>query len=183
MSESCHFCGETDVLQEHHIVPRRYDGSDESVNLVTLCPTCHRKIESMYDKRFYDALGVEKATADETVITETCHTVSCTAEADHEIGCTRDSGSLYLCDGHKECRFKDCDKRRVVAIQENRHYASVCEEHSICAEDGCMSTETRVYKAPSADSPSEPFPYRVLCDHHAETTEPWLDDEWLEVWD
>lgn len=32
-------------IQAHHIVPRRYGGSDEMENLVTLCMSCHHKRE------------------------------------------------------------------------------------------------------------------------------------------
>ncbi len=54
--DDCYFCDEDDegILQTHHIVPQRFEGPDTESNLVTVCPTCHRKIESLYDKRFYD---------------------------------------------------------------------------------------------------------------------------------
>lgn len=60
ITESCYFCNETECLEEHHIVPRRFDGSDKEENLVQVCPSCHRKLESLYDKRFYQSLGVRK---------------------------------------------------------------------------------------------------------------------------
>lgn len=58
--ENCYICGRgnPDVLERHHIVPRRHGGSDESVNLVDLCPTCHRALETLYDERFYRVLGI-----------------------------------------------------------------------------------------------------------------------------
>ena len=58
--ESCYFCGneDTEVHEEHHIVPRRFGGSDRDENLVQLCPTCHQKIERLYGTRFYNTLGV-----------------------------------------------------------------------------------------------------------------------------
>jgi len=55
----CYFCGEEHRVETHHIVPKRFDGSDEEENLVDVCPTCHSKLENLYDKRFYDELGVE----------------------------------------------------------------------------------------------------------------------------
>lgn len=58
MSE-CYFCPETERLEQHHIVPRRFGGSDNTENLVTVCPTCHSKLESLYNKRFYQQLGVD----------------------------------------------------------------------------------------------------------------------------
>ncbi len=56
--ESCYICGEPvgHLLETHHIVPRRYDGSDNAENLVDLCPSCHQAVEKIYDKRFYDRL-------------------------------------------------------------------------------------------------------------------------------
>lgn len=58
--EDCYICGRgnPDVLERHHIVPRRHGGSDESVNLVDLCPTCHSALETLYDERFYRVLGI-----------------------------------------------------------------------------------------------------------------------------
>ena len=56
--DKCYFCNETRCLERHHIVPRRFNGSDNDENLVTVCPTCHRKLESLYDKKFYDDLDI-----------------------------------------------------------------------------------------------------------------------------
>jgi len=60
---TCYFClsEERHILEEHHIVPRRFDGSDDDENLVRVCPTCHEKLERLYDDRFYDELGVENS--------------------------------------------------------------------------------------------------------------------------
>lgn len=63
---TCYFClsEERQILEEHHIVPRRFDGSDDDENLVRVCPTCHQKLERLYDDRFYDELGVENSGSD-----------------------------------------------------------------------------------------------------------------------
>lgn len=58
--QRCYFCSSEGPIETHHIVPRRYNGSDKDVNLVDLCPTCHERLEALYDDRFYEALGVEK---------------------------------------------------------------------------------------------------------------------------
>lgn len=57
----CFICGDsrTHVLETHHIVPRRYGGSDEDENLVRLCASCHNAVERLYDNRFYEELGVK----------------------------------------------------------------------------------------------------------------------------
>lgn len=56
----CFFCGEghAEALEEHHIVPRRLNGSDEPENRVWLCGSCHNKIEQLYDDEFYRRLDV-----------------------------------------------------------------------------------------------------------------------------
>lgn len=57
--DDCYLCNdECDVLERHHIHPRRHGGGDEARNLVTVCPTCHKKLERLYDRRFYQGIGV-----------------------------------------------------------------------------------------------------------------------------
>jgi len=60
--ENCYFCAHSDsrALEQHHITPRRFGGSDDAENLVTVCANCHRKLEALYGKRFYDDLDVKK---------------------------------------------------------------------------------------------------------------------------
>lgn len=57
--DDCFICsrGNPDILERHHIVPKRFGGSDEDVNLVDLCPSCHRALESLYDERFWTVVG------------------------------------------------------------------------------------------------------------------------------
>jgi hypothetical protein len=56
MTDRCYICGEDNpnVLQTHHIIPRRYGGEDRPQNLVRLCANCHQAIESIYDDLFFD---------------------------------------------------------------------------------------------------------------------------------
>lgn len=42
MVEQCEICGYAKILQVHHIVPKRFGGTDIDDNLKTLCPLCHR---------------------------------------------------------------------------------------------------------------------------------------------
>lgn len=55
MGSSCYFCPETEstAIESHHIVPRRFGGSDTEENKVDVCANCHRKLEALYDTRFY----------------------------------------------------------------------------------------------------------------------------------
>lgn len=66
----CYFCGEENptALEEHHLVPRRYNGPDYPENLVTLCGSCHNKIERLYDDTFYERLGVVAQSDDDFAI-------------------------------------------------------------------------------------------------------------------
>lgn len=61
--EGCFICGEDsqERLQTHHIVPRRYGGSDNPENLVTLCAGCHQAIEHLYDDAFYHRLKIKSS--------------------------------------------------------------------------------------------------------------------------
>jgi len=46
-ADECYHCGESDcALHVHHIVPVMAGGTNESWNLMTLCPTCHGNVES-----------------------------------------------------------------------------------------------------------------------------------------
>lgn len=55
---SCLFCDSTDDLEEHHVVPRQYGGTDSDENLITVCEDCHKTIERTWGQRFYDRIGV-----------------------------------------------------------------------------------------------------------------------------
>ena len=68
---TCYFClsEERHILEDHHIVPRRFDGSDDDENLVRVCPTCHQKLERLYGDRFYNELGVENSDSEESTDT------------------------------------------------------------------------------------------------------------------
>lgn len=104
MSDGCYFCGEgTNVLETHHIVPQRHDGSDGTENLVDLCPTCHERLERLYNKRFYDALGVEKQT---TQAQKRCE--FCTGFADGQIQVTvRPLSYKFACEECAEERNRE----------------------------------------------------------------------------
>jgi len=58
----CYFCGSDGPIETHHIVPRRHDGSDKESNLVDLCPTCHERLERLYDNQFYQELEAAQTT-------------------------------------------------------------------------------------------------------------------------
>jgi len=71
--QRCYFCGSEGPIETHHIVPSRHGGSDDETNLVDLCPTCHQRLEALYDQRYFGELGVvnDDADADSDVTSKT----------------------------------------------------------------------------------------------------------------
>ena len=69
LDERCNVCGQTnpETLETHHVVPRRYGGSDAPENLVDLCGSCHNAIESIYDDAFYRRLNTASTLAGDRV--------------------------------------------------------------------------------------------------------------------
>lgn len=69
LTEACAVCGQTNpgTLETHHVVPRRYGGSDNPENLVDLCGSCHNAIERIYDDRFYSRLRANSTIVNDDV--------------------------------------------------------------------------------------------------------------------
>jgi len=96
--QRCYFCGSEGPIETHHVVPRRHSGSDDETNLVDLCPTCHERLERLYDKRFYQELGVapEETTQNDETSREQRQRIQqlkkiiCEIEKQHEEGAPRD---------------------------------------------------------------------------------------------
>jgi len=139
---TCYICGEgnRDILETHHIVPRRFDGSDDAENLVDLCPSCHRAIERLYGKRFYDELGVSPA-GEELDYGECCKS-ECRADATRHI--TGHTVDTYTCEEHSTCDHNNCTKLAGSAHPANGMVTILCDSHAVCQHDGCASQKTMV---------------------------------------
>lgn len=97
MSE-CYFCGSEVDIEEHHIVPQRFDGSDRESNTVDLCHDCHWKLERLYNKEFWGAIGVEDPRAARESHVK-CEIQGCTNQAVTRV---RVKGVLaYRCEEHE----------------------------------------------------------------------------------
>lgn len=97
--DHCYFCESTDGLEVHHIVPQRLGGSDARDNLVTLCHDCHWKLERLYNKDFYEALGIEDPrTTSETHIT--CEFSGCADQSTEKMKIK--GATIYRCKKHAE---------------------------------------------------------------------------------
>lgn len=97
--DSCYFCGEKEGIEQHHILPQRFDGSERESNVVDLCHDCHWKLERLYNKDFWDAVGVEDPrSTKETHLT--CDYHKCLNQAVGDFRTT--AGTLtYRCEEHK----------------------------------------------------------------------------------
>jgi len=159
--DGCYICdgGNADVLERHHIVPRRFGGSDSAENLVDLCPSCHEVLERLYDKRFYDVLGVSKEEKDFDYL---CVEAECCAHATQKFTGVQD---VFCCDEHATCDYDRCDKTPVSVVDSrNRDDVTglLCESHVVCSHRGCASTDTRIVEVEKITS-TECEPY---CDYH-----------------
>lgn len=59
---NCYFCGSEGPIETHHIIPQRHSGSDDESNLVDLCPTCHERIERLYNDEFFGEVANAEVT-------------------------------------------------------------------------------------------------------------------------
>jgi hypothetical protein len=158
----CYICGNKnrDVLEEHHIVPQRFGGSDDDENTVQLCSNCHTSLERLYDQRFYDKLGVSKPedSSDERVV---CEKDGCTSKNAHRI--EGEGAEAWLCPRHKMCAIHG-SMREKPADRLVRNVGGgldlLCSNHH-CEDRDCWNAEDLV----TVGAPSDI--YNVLCKTHA----------------
>jgi hypothetical protein len=110
--DACYFCGQKESIEEHHILPQRFDGSDRKSNTVNLCHSCHWKLERLYNKDFWDAIGVEDPrSTKETHLT--CEHHGCLNQA---VGDFRTTVGIvtYRCKEHKPSNSEESPKLKSV---------------------------------------------------------------------
>jgi len=103
----CYFCDSTEDIEEHHILPQRFDGSDAETNTVDVCHDCHWKLERLYNKDFWEAIGVDdpRATKESHV---SCDIHSCmnpsverfSTSTPHNHPGKRQGGIVHRCEEH-----------------------------------------------------------------------------------
>ena len=157
---TCYICGHgnPDVIQGHHIIPRRYDGTDEGRNIVDLCPSCHDAIERIYDDSFFEELGVEKVSRTDGRSVQ-CGHPGCTSEETYHF--ETETHDIWLCEGHRRCAFDDCDKIGTPVPRYDSDFIQVCDEHRVCKRDSCLNRDVTAYEL-------EHIGGRLYCDTHAE---------------
>jgi hypothetical protein len=86
---SCYFCHSGPPLHEHHIIPQRFGGPDKPENIVELCHLCHKRIERLYDKSFYEWFGITDESGQRR-FHRPCETESCSNQAKLKVKSVRD---------------------------------------------------------------------------------------------
>jgi hypothetical protein len=109
----CFFCPKRTDIEVHHILPRRFNGSDARENLVAVCDACHEKLELLYDKSFYSALGIDDADG-ERYAHFPC--IRCETQATTKIA--RAGTVSWFCDGHAEEALTSIDATVVKEVSE-----------------------------------------------------------------
>ena len=69
----CEICGWNNATRDvHHIIPKKDNGTDDLINLISLCPNCHRLVHSNLISQEQLQLAVNKRTisSSDTVISE-----------------------------------------------------------------------------------------------------------------
>lgn len=96
---TCKMCGKKkDVLEVHHILPKRLNGKDYIDNLITLCHKCHKKVtgkETKYISYFHKILNNEDKDID-LYLDSASHVMVGKKYLQNSI---KDRGSLFLTTG------------------------------------------------------------------------------------
>jgi len=95
--DSCYFCPARRDLEEHHVIPQRFGGSDGPENVVTVCSKCHKRLERLYDKSFYEWFGIDDEEG-ERHFHRPC--VVCERQATRLMKSSFDGGLIHTCEKH-----------------------------------------------------------------------------------
>lgn len=187
-SEGCFVCGDrrSNSLEDHHIVPRRYGGTDSPENIVTLCASCHSAIEKLYDERFYETL--QQRFAKEGGISWQEHQSPATLDAEESLDREIPRSSLHVIfesqqDGvewYKAIRKKHLlgyEKEKGQGIGMNTYISDEVVEDDGLTEERREELqesyewvkETRTVTAPKGDSSSEDMPTVPQIERKEET--------------
>lgn len=165
----CYICGNKnrDVLEQHHIVPRRFGGSDDDENLVQLCSNCHTSVERLYDKRFYEELGVEKTTTEPENDNGVCHHEGCASTNTERF---ESHGTVvWTCSRHRRCEGPHCEKSShrpmqdrnisLISTREGTEAQFRCYIERKCYREECSAEGEILFKYDGT--------YYPVCEGHA----------------
>lgn len=111
----CYFCN-AQGTEEHHIIPQRFDGPDKSTNIVGVCKPCHKKLERLYDKSFYEWFGIEDEKG-ERKYHQPCYREECSEKAVMTIRWATNEKDI-VCGEHGEWLINDTAAELVEAEDE-----------------------------------------------------------------
>lgn len=94
--DKCYFCGSGPPLEEHHVIPQRFDGPDSKENIVELCHLCHTRLEQLYDRSFYEWFGIEDKDG-ERKFHRQCQTADCKKTVDVTMFNVRRQNLNHVC--------------------------------------------------------------------------------------
>jgi len=109
----CYFCSSTEDIESHHIVPQRFDGSDADSNIVKVCHDCHWKLERLYNKDFWEAIGIDDPRAVEGSHIS-CNYKNCTQLSTHTARLDDGTKARY-CDNHPPTESDDAEDFHVLS--------------------------------------------------------------------
>lgn len=109
-TDRCHFCAKRRDIEGHHIVPQRFNGSDSRENLVGVCDRCHKKLEALYDKRFYEKLGIDDKKGERKNHFECQHDCSDAAT----VKMSGPYGASWLCTNHATRMMDHWDRFNII---------------------------------------------------------------------
>jgi len=154
----CKICGYVGQIDQHHLIPRRYNGPDSSWNLVGLCRECHQKIESIYTDKVWHFVGLDRPNQSDSCFRPVCGSTSTKrmrfayADWDQDVGYDFDR-FLPVCESHDVCDQRYCKQKGkphyIIEWDRSKENLEVelfntmlCKEHSECSLDGCKSHQT-----------------------------------------
>jgi len=107
-SNNCRFCGALGT-QEHHIVPQRFGGEDREGNIVEVCKPCHKKLERLYDKSFYEWFGIDDEEGKRRQH-GSCYRKGCTERPKKHWRNEDYNDDLFACEEHVRDAWKEKDQ-------------------------------------------------------------------------
>jgi hypothetical protein len=128
-NRECYFCGVGPPLNEHHIIPQRFDGPDTKENIVELCDLCHQKIERLYNKSFYEWFGIEDESGERKYHRQ-CGNSDCKNRAKVKVNSFKNIVPAGLVKSERGFRCRPCAAKlaRKIAHKAKKEYKSEISE-------------------------------------------------------
>lgn len=107
------------------MIPQRFGGPDSDENIVRVCDRCHKKLERLYDKSFYEWFGIDDEQGS-IRFHRPCGWPSCENMAEVKIGHGIPMGNNLYC---KKCAVKWVVKGYIKKHKRKRSGRLIRTEH------------------------------------------------------